>query len=554
METIPEILDYAVRQHDDRPALIRHGEPDAPAYTFAEVGRLARAAAGRLADRGIRPGTAVALLAENRPAWGLAYFAIHGAGAVCVPVDARLGAEEVRRILERSRARLLLVSASLEALGREAAGPLGGVDVTTVDALLTEADRGGWPDGAGGARCQVRGADVAVLSFTSGTTGASKAIVLTHANIASNASTGAERMDVSSADRLLSILPLNHLFEQTAGLLVPLVAGASVTYPGTLNPRSIMAAMGASRTTIALVVPAVLRLFRKRIVAAAEADGRGRLVALSRRLSRAGAAVGLPVGRRLFRRVHEAFGGAMRFFISGGAPLDADVAGFFRDLSLPVLEGYGLSEAAPVVSCNTLGERATGSVGRPLPGVQVRIDAPGKGDGVGEILVRGPNVMAGYFEDPGATARVLQGGWLRTGDLGRLDADGYLYVVGRSKDLIVGESGRNVYPEEIEEAIRTCGLVREVCVVGHCPPEATAAGEEVVALVVPDDEAVEAAGANAWEGDLRSDVRAACGSLPAWKRPRYLVIWPDEFPRTTTLKVKKHEIRRRLPDVPMRPL
>jgi len=554
METIPAILDYAVQRYGDRPALAQHGGPSAPAYTYREVGRLAHAAAGRLATYGARHGTAVALLAENRPEWGIAYFAVHLAGAVCVPIDTRLHAEEIRRILQRSRTRVLLVSRALESLGREAAGPLDGAEMLIVDALLAEAAREGAPDGPTDARPDVCGSDVAVLSFTSGTTGASKAIVLTHRNIASNASVGCDRMDISAEDRLLSILPLNHLFEQTAGLLVPLIAGASVTYPGTLNPRSIMAAMSASRTTIALVVPAVVRLFRKRILAAAGADGKGWLFALSRGLSRAGGRLGVPLGGRLFRRVHEAFGGAMRFFISGGAPLDPEVARFFADLGIPILEGYGLSEASPVVSCNTLGERAVGSVGRPLPGVEVRIEAADAGDGVGEILVSGPNVMAGYFEDPAATEQVIQGGCLRTGDLGRLDANGYLYVVGRSKDLIVGESGRNVYPEEVEAAIRRCGLVREVCVMGYCLPGGAAVGEEVVALVVPDTEALEAAyGADA-ENRLRADVRAVCRGLPAWKRPRYVAVWPGEFPRTTTLKVRKHAIRQRLADVPLTPL
>jgi len=551
MDTLPHILDEAVRRYGDRPALAQHGGADAPAYTYRDVGRLAARAAGRLASRGIEPAAAVALLSENRPEWGIVYFAIARAGAVCVPLDARLGATAIRTILRRSRTRLLLVSRSLQALAEEAAPDPGGPAVATLEDLLAEPAAA--PEPSAPDR-HVTGSDVAVLSFTSGTTGTSKAIVLTHRNIASNASTGAARMVVSAADRLLSILPLNHLFEQTAGLLIPLIAGASVTYPGSLNPRTLVSAMRASRTTIALVVPAVLRLFRKRILADAGSAWKRRLFRAACGASRAGGRLGLPVGRVVFRRVHEAFGGAMRFFISGGAPLDPEVARFFRDLGLTVLEGYGLSEAAPIVSCNTLDERAAGSVGRPLPGVEVRIDPVGARDGVGEILVRGPNVMAGYFEDPRATEEALAGGWLRTGDLGRIDEAGYLYVVGRSKDLIVGESGKNVYPEEIEAAIRLCPLVREVCVLGHRMPGAAERGEEVVALVVPDAEALSREYEPADEEGLRAAVREACASLPVHKRPRYLAVWPGEFPRTTTMKLKKHEIRHRLAEVPLRPL
>ncbi len=557
METIPEILAHGVSSFADRPALRAHGGGDAPAYTYRQVGRAAAAMAERLLARGVAKATPVALLCENRPEWGIAYFAIHLTGAICVPIDTGLKSGELRSIVERSRTVLLIVSRALAGSAREAVDGLADVAVVTLEDLLAESE------GQGGAEvpvpigCEVRGDDVAVITFTSGTTGTSKGIVLTHRNIATNAVTGARRLGVVPDDRLLSVLPLNHLFEQTGGLLVPLVSGASVTYVGTRNPRVILEAMQQSRTTIALIVPAIARLFQKRILSAVEsrAAWKRRLFRASCGLVRFGRRLRISPGRLLFRSVHRAFGGRMRFFVSGGGALDPALARFFLDLGLPILQGYGLSETAPLVSCNTLSEHVIGSAGRCVPGVEVKVRALEQADeDAGEILVRGPNVMAGYYEDPGATAEALQDGWFRTGDLGWVDEDGYLHIVGRLKDVIVGESGKNIYPAEIEAQIEGSDYIRDVCVLGVRPVDATHDTEEPAALVIPDAEMF--GGEYVAEHDelLRVEVRKACTRLAAYKRPKYFAVWPGEFPRTATLKIKKHEVRKGLTDVALKPL
>ncbi len=562
METIPQILARSVRTFGDRLALRKHGDSNAPTYTYRQLGGHAAAVAHRLTARGVTKGTPVALLCENRPEWAVAYFATHLRGAVCVPIDARLKRAEIRAILQRSRAPLFLASQPLRPAADEAAEGLTNVTVAVIEDLLAETGtRTSAELPATGPA--VTGEDVAVLSFTSGATGTSKAVVLTHRNLASNAVAGTRWMGVGRDDRLVSILPLNHLFEQTAGLLIPLIAGASVTYPGSLNPRTIVEAMRSCGATIVLMVPAMARLLRKRILAALESQPqwKRRLFHAGRRATPAARRIGLPLHRLLFRRVHRAFGGRLRFFICGGASLDPRLARFFSDLGLPILEGYGLSEAAPVVSCNTPTDYAAGSVGKPLPGVEVRIRAPdGADEGVGEILVRGPNVMAGYFEDSGATAAARQDGWLATGDLGRVDADGYLYIVGRLKDVIVGESGRNVYPAEVEAEIGLCPHVREVCVLGIRAPTGRMAGdvsgvnEEAVALVVLNEESLGTPCAEAHDDLLRDGIREACSRLAEYKRPKRFGVWPGEFPRTTTLKIKKHEVRQNLGRITLKPL
>jgi len=558
MDTIPEILRYGVRSYGDRPALRRHGAPETETHSYRGVGLEAAAFAHALIARGVRKGTPVALLCENCPEWAVAYFAIHLTGGICVPIDTALSPPQVQTILDRCGARAVIASRQLLTAAREACKNRTETrKIAVLEELLPETVSEGRSSNLRPIGDAVSGSDVAVISFTSGTTGRSKGVVLTHRNIASNAESGARRMGVLPDDRLVSILPLHHLFEQTGGLLVPFISGANVTYTASLNPRTILQAMQDSQATIVLLVPGLVRVFQKRILSAIESGRAGRraLFSTARRVARIARRAKLPLGRLLFRDIHRRFGDKVRFFISGGAALDPCLAEFFSDLGLPVLQGYGLSEAGPVVACNTVDRNVVGSVGRPLPGVEVRIEPiDGCDQSVGEIFVRGPNVTRGYFEDPEATGESICDGWLRTGDLGRLDRKGFLYVIGRTKDVIIGESGKNIYPEEIESEIARSPYVREVCVLGVIPHGEEAYSEEVAALVRPDPEMF--AGEYLPEHDelLQGKLQKACSALVSYKRPKYFAVWAGEFPRTATLKLKKHEIRNALGGISLKPL
>ena len=358
-------------------------------------------------------------------------------------------------------------------------------------------------------------------------------------------------------DRFLSILPLNHMFEQSAGLLVPLLSGASVTYAGSLNPRVLVEAMQQARPTLVATVPAVIRLLHKWIVSAVKSQPAWKrwFFAASLGASRAARHLRLPLGSLLFANVRKAFGSKLRFFVSGGAPLDAELARFFLDLTVPVLEGYGLSETSPIVSCNTLTEHVVGSVGRPLPGVEVRIDrSDARWGDAGEVIVRGPNVMAGYFDDPQTTAEALAGGWFRTGDLGRIDASGFLHILGRIKDVIIGESGKNIYPAEIEAEIALSPYVREVCVIGVPAKKAAQSTEEVAVVIAPNEESFADAGNLPRDQVLLAEICQACSRLAGYKRPKFFAIWPGELPRTNTMKMKKHEVKQHLADMQLVPV
>ena len=556
IETTPDILRHCVDSFGDRVALCGHGE-GAERYSYSRLGRDAAALARRLAEMGVEKGSSVVLLSENRPEWALAYFAIHLAGGICVPVDSKLTAAEIGNIVAVSRTRLVIVSRQFHDVVAQARRGRSDIAAATLEDLLAELPTGG---SAEPIRCPVGPDCPAVISFTSGTTGASKGIVLTHRNIAANALAATRKLDISGDDRLLSILPLHHLFEQTGGMLVPMLSGASVTYAESLNPRNIAEVMRRSGTTIALVVPALARLFHKRIDSELRCRPRWQraMFRAGRVLARGGRALRIPAARLLFRDIHRAFGGKLRFFMCGGAPLDAGLARFFRDIGIPMLQGYGLSEASPIVASSTLREDVIGSVGRPLPGVEVKIrplTAAGQADdeAVGEILVRGPNVMAGYFEDGDATGEVVRDGWLHTGDLGTINSDGFLFVVGRLKDVIIAESGKNVYPEEVEAELVRCACVRDACVIGIPAGQGAARTEEVVALIVPDAEAMGPSPADP-AAQIRRQLQEASARLARYKRPRRFAIWPGEFPRTTTMKLKKFAIRRQIGELDLQPL
>jgi len=526
-------------------------------HTFREAARRAELVARQLRAWGVAPGGRVALVGENCPEWGVAALGVYAAGAALVPIDAKLKPGEVHNILSRSRTGLLLSSARLMPTARETARDVASLRVVCLDDLLSD---GALDEAAGlapvGDVC--RPDDVAVISFTSGTTGEPKGIVLSHRNIVANVrSAAASVVACGPDDHFVSLLPLSHMFEHTVGFLMPFYCGAGVTYLRSLKPKTVVAALEATGATLCLIVPAVARLFHKQAVATIAALPWWRR-ALFRGLygaARAAGRAGVPLGPAVLGNVGRRFGSRMREFICGGAALDRETAEFFSCIGLPILQGYGLSEASPVVSSNTPGANRLGSVGQPVRDVEVRIDLrDGFEPGAGEVLVRGPNVMQGYFEAPRSTAETLRGGWLHTGDIGRLDPDGYLYICARLKDVIIGASGKNVYPAEIEQEIAGRASIKEACVVGRRAGGGGQASEEIVVLVVPGDEIAADLPRDDMVRLLRDELRDACRGLADYKRPRYFTLWEGALPRTTTLKLKKHEIVAMIDTLPLAPL
>lgn len=373
--------------------------------------------------------------------------------------------------------------------------------------------------------------DIAVILYTSGTTGRSKGAMLSHKNIVTNILAAVQRFQLDSSIETLSFLPINHVFEQVCGILLPLSLGGRVNFAESI--KKLGDNLGEIKPTFLLGVPAVYRLLLDRIVKNIESKSTSRLLykfSLTRKL--------------VTTKVQQAVG-THTTFVSGGAALDPAVARGFHDLGLNLLQGYGITETSPVISAESPFKNKPGTVGEVLADVQVRIDKPNT-EGEGEILVKGPNVMIGYYKNEKATREVLRDGWYRTGDLGRIDDDQMLSICGRVKNLIVTPNGKNVYPEEVENHLLKSPYIAEIMVYGH---KVRATAEEVYAVIFPDEEALfnlakerdgEPLTAAEIEELIRKEVLTFGKDLADYKRVKKFTLREDEFPKTTTRKIKRY--------------
>jgi long-chain acyl-CoA synthetase len=536
-----ELFDATVHAWRHRVAF-RHYEGDQHSrYTFGEVHRYASRVGAALQTAGVGAADRVMLLSENRPEWGISFFGILRAGGTAVPVDYTLAEGEVVNIARRAEARVALVSEEVAERLPQLQASLAAAGLATLVLPLAAAMGGDDvpPDALARLKKNASADDVASLIFTSGTTGTPKGVMLTHRNFAALTAKLAGAFDIGVGDGVLSVLPLHHTFEFSAGFLTPFSRGAEIAYLDELTADRIGEVLSEGHTTGLVGVPAVWQLFHRKITQ--EFAARPRVVEeVFKGLMGLNAQLrnhrDLNLGKLLFWPVHRKFGGRLRFLISGGSALPEDVHTAFHALGFSLDEGYGLTEAAPVLTVTHLeNKRLKGSVGHPLPGVEVVIHEP-DADGIGEVKARGPNVMSGYFQDREATEAVLKDGWLYTGDLGRLDEAGNLFLVGRQKDVIIDIDGKNVYPDELEELYGQHPAVKELSVVG-LPEEG--GGEKVACLCVP-----------AWKDRPREEVKAELEEhfrrvsldQPFHRRVKVLRFWDGELPRTATRKVRRAQV------------
>ncbi|HZX93781.1 MAG TPA: AMP-binding protein [Myxococcales bacterium] len=491
--------------------------------TYDELSRFSDRAGRALQAAGVKAGDRVLLMSENRPEWAMAYFGILKAGAAAAPLDPDLSLAEVQNCAQAAKATVLLASPRVA----ERLGAIPAVRTLT----LPEALRGSSKPGLQALRKSAAPDEVASILFTSGTSGKPKGVMLTHRNFAALAARLAGLFDLRLGEGVLSVLPLHHTFEFSCGLLVPLMLGAEITYLDELTADRLSEALETGRIHAMIGVPALWQLLHRRLTQELLAKPRVVHAAVQAAMTLHGELrnrTPFNVGKLLFWPIHNRFGGKLRLLVSGGSALPEEVQTAFHELGLDLTEGYGLTEAAPVLSVTIPENRLrTGTVGPPLPGVELRIESP-DADGVGEVLAKGPNVMTGYLDDPQATARVLADGWLRTGDLGRIDEDGQLRLVGRKKDLILDASGKNVYPDELEELYGANDRIQELSIVGL--PDGK--GHERVACLCVAKKREERAAIEEHFASVSSD-------LPFWKRVKILHFWEGDLPRTATRKVKR---------------
>ena len=526
--------------------LFHHSGNGWETLTYADFSRSVKCLASRLIKDGLLPGDRAAIISENRPQWCCAYLSIIVAGGTAVPIDAQLGPEEIATLLRDSGSKTVFhsmktsanVSAATERLSAGSGETLSLMDFDSglYAAILQTTPAGPFPDRGG--------EDTASIIYTSGTTGSPKGVVLSHKNFCSDALSLIGIGIVTREDNVLAVLPLHHTYAFMCTFLVPLFLGAAITYPQSLKGTDLMSAMRDRGVSVLVGVPQLLGMIRTGILEKMEGMP-GPLplfLAILRRISGfLRERFDLNLGRIFFRGVHDTLGRSFRFFASGGARLDPLIMKDLEALGLTVLEGYGLTETSPVVTFNPFSKRKPGAAGKPLPSVEIRILSPSE-TGEGEIAIRGPMVMKGYYKNPSATAEVLQDGWFRSGDIGRMDGEGYLYITGRSKEIIVLASGKNIYPEEVEKAYMSSPLISEICVLG------AQQGEALHAVVVPDLDYAGQEGISNIQEEIKWEFREISNRLPSYMRITGLSFSTKPLPRTPLGKLRRFMITEMTPE------
>ena len=555
IQSLQELLRTAVARTPTKLALEDLAATPVAKVTFAElleqVVRFGRA----LRRLGLTGRDHVAIMAENRVQWAIAYLAVVTFDMIVVPVDKSLPDNEVVTILHASDAKAVVFSESFRDTVLTLAPAVKGLryfvdmDLPSRDGKLhamTEllaAEQG--PAGVD----DFPPADpdaLAVIVFTSGSMGRAKGVMLSQRNITANLVGMLSMVELLPSDRFLSVLPLHHTYECTCGLLCPLFASSSVHFSRSL--KTVVEDLQRVKATILLAVPLLYDKMYRRITASLEEKKLlAALMPSLKAVARLGEVVGVDDARRkLFRRVHERFGGAIRIFIAGGAAPDPEVAAGLRALGFTFLQGYGLTETSPILTLNRLRNFRDDAAGLPLANVEVKILSP-DAEGRGEIIARGPSVMLGYYKDEEATRQVIRDGWFHTGDVGAFDADGFLHITGRKKNVIVARNGKNVYPEEIEEQVGRIPFVLEAAVYGA---RAADGDEEICVSIVPNAEEfvrhAERSGVAVTpelvERVIDREIRALNRQLPPHKQIRRIRIRESEFAKTTTQKIKRHLI------------
>ena len=531
---------------------------DSHIYTFGETLAYVRSVSRRLSIEGVAHGDRVALIGENHPSWAVAYLGILFNGSVCVPMDPNGEIETLTNFIENSDAKLAFVGSEVaekfsqieELLGKKVPAVVwsnnGDIGLNGFqsfsDWTSTEVAEPPIPTASGD--------DIALLIYTSGTTGTPKGVPLTHGNIVAELDGINRVLQLDDKEKILSLLPLFHAYLQIVNLWVATTYGCEVGYLKEMTPAELGNAMKEFKPTILTTVPRLWYLFHKKIFDAVETKPAAVQTLFKGMLATNGLlrdTIGVNIGKKLFGQVHESFGGKLRIAISAGSRFDEAVAKDFHKLGFTILQGYGLTETSGAATATYENDNKIGSVGKPMFNADIKIADP-DADGVGEVLIKGEMVFAGYYNNPDATADAFtEDGWFRSGDLGRVDSDGHLYIVGRAKDVIVLPSGKNVHPEDLEVHYLKAPEVEELAVLGVADASVGKAGaEKLVAVVVPNFEYL----TTAKLPNSREAVRYALDNLgrelPEYQRVRDYLVRTEPLPRTATRKIKRFELKKQI--------
>jgi long-chain acyl-CoA synthetase len=530
------------------------------ACTYAELRRMAESVGRWITEQQFALGTRLALLADNHPRWVAAYLGTIASGCVIVPLDTALHADQVTKLLKDSGATAIFCDAKHVPVVKPAAVELNlGMVLMDPDRMSGASSSEKWlatmpgmfEAGPGTFKpAPANNEDLASLLYTSGTTADPKGVMLTHANFLGEVDAVFNWVDLGPDDALLGVLPLFHVLAQMANLLLPLVKGSRVVYLETLNTTELLRALTERNITAFAVVPQFFYLIHERVMQ--EIGKRGKITQRVFRamlvFNRVLRKLGMNAGPVLFRKVHETLGPKMRYLVTGGSRFDPGIARAFYDLGIDVLQAYGLTETTAAIYANSPGDNEIGSVGKAMKGVEGKIIDPQpqeQGPPVGEVAVRGAVLMKGYWNRPDATTAVMRDGWFLTGDLGYFDSKGHLFLTGRKKEVIVLSNGKNVYPEEIEAHYLKTPFIKEIAVIGleGKPGESE---DRLHAVIVPNFDVLRQHKVVNAKEVIRYDVEGLSTQIPSTKRISSYEIWQDDLPRTTTRKIKRFEVEKRV--------
>lgn len=495
----------------------------------------------------------IAVISENRYEWELAYLSISAGTGVVVPLDKALPDNEIENLILRSQVEAIFYSKKYDEIMNKLREKKNTNLKYFISMELQENDNGIYSQKLlvekgkklikGGnlsyLNAKIDAEEMGVMLFTSGTTAMSKAVMLSHKNIVTNVMDIIQRFDLNEEDRFLSFLPLHHVFECTVGFLYPISIGASICFCE--GVKHMAENIKEFDITAMISVPAVFDIIYRKVMKTIEKKGKLETIKKGKKISNLLLKIKIDVRKQLFKEIHESLGPKLKLVVTGGAALDPETEKGFNDLGFDVEQGYGLTETSPVIAAETPKCRRLGSIGKSFPSVEVKIDNPDE-NGVGELIAKGPSIMIGYYENDEATKKALDAdGWFHTGDLARIDEDGFIYISGRKKSVIVLNNGKNVFPEEIETLLNKVEGIRESFVY-----EKKEDGDvKVCVKIVYDKEIIKELYNIEGEDEIREflweKVKDVNRLMPKYKYVREMIITEEELIKTTTLKIKRHE-------------
>lgn len=535
---IRELLFLIKKSYGDKTAFLVKIDGQYMPITFNQFFEDCRAFATALNSMGLGCGR-IGVIGENSYEWAVTYMSTVTSGSVIVPMDKELPKEETAPLIEMAKLDAIVYSMKNKETVEDAEIKHKINMADEFSAILKEGRKLIESGDDFFENVKIDPEAMSVLLFTSGTTSASKAVMLSQKNIVTNIMGMCQMVYVDEKDTLLSVLPIHHTYECTCGFLAPLYRGCTIAFCEGL--RHIAKNLKESKATIMLCVPLLADTLYKRIMQSIRKKGKENTVKKAIKLSNFLLKFGIDLRKKLFAEVHEGIGGKLTRVVCGAAAMDPVTANGMRDFGIYIIQGYGLTECAPICAVNRFEHFRDAAAGLPMPGMDIKIENPDE-NGVGEILVKGDNVMMGYYENPEATAEVFENGYFKTGDLGYLDKNSFLYITGRKKNVIVTKNGKNIFPEELETYLGRSPYISESMVYGVDNEEGDT---DVYAQVVPSYDDIEEAFGKALTGDelqklMEDEVLKVNHTLQNFKRISKVIIRREEFAKTTTKKIKRH--------------